>query len=114
MHSIFKTLISSGGGLLCGASIVSSVGSFLEPEQKVDSCYVIVWCIAVWNALLLSPCLSLWCPLVKQHRPPSASVVFYHVQTFIRGPLDTKTEEKVVFTDVSQKYGEAMQKNSGI
>ena len=75
-HSTFKTLISSGGGLLCSASIVYSVGSLLEQELKVDSCCVLVWCIAEWNALLLSPCFSLWCPLVKQHRSPTAFVAF--------------------------------------
>lgn len=73
-HSTFKTLISSGGGLLCSASIVYSVGSLLEQELKVDSCCVLVWCIAERNALLLSPCFSSWCPLVKRHRSPTAFV----------------------------------------
>ena len=114
VHSTFKTLISSCGGLLCGASTVWSVGSLLEPEQKVDSCFVLVWCIADRNALLLSPCLSLWCPLVKRHRSPSASVAFYRVQMRIRGPLDTKTEENIVFVDVLPKRRQSAAKISGI
>ena len=114
MHSTFKTLILSCGGLLYGASTVYSVGSLLEPEQKVDSCCVLVWCIVERNALLLSPCLSLWCPLVKLHQSPSAYVTFYHVQTRIQGPLDTKTEENVVFADVLPKRRRSAAKISGI
>ena len=83
MHSILKTLILSGGGLLFVVSTVWSVGSLLEPSQKVDSCCVVVWCIAERNSLLLSPCLSLWCPFVKRHQSPRASVAFYRVQKLI-------------------------------
>ena len=52
MHSLLKTLILSGSGLLCAASTVWSVESFLELEQEVDSCCVVVWCIAERNPLL--------------------------------------------------------------
>ena len=114
MHFTFKTLISSCGGLLCSVSTVWSVGSLLELEQKVDLCCLLVWFIAERNALLLLPCLSLWCPLVKRHRSPSAFVAFYHVQTRIRGPLDTKTEENVVFADVLPKRWRSTAKVSGI
>ena len=46
MHSTLRTILSSGGGLLCDVSTVWSVGSLLEPEQKVDLWCVVVWCIA--------------------------------------------------------------------
>ena len=69
----------------------------------MDSGYVVVWCIAEWNSLLLSPCLSLWCPFVKRHRSPRTSITFYHVQKLIQGPIDMNTEENVVFADTLPK-----------
>ena len=52
MHSTLNTLSSSSGGLLRSLSTVWSVESLLEPEQEVDSCCVIVWCIAERSLLL--------------------------------------------------------------
>ena len=52
MHSTSNAPISSGGGLLCDVSSVWSVKSLLEPEQEVDWCCVVVWCIAERNSSL--------------------------------------------------------------
>ena len=47
LHSTLNTLISSGG-----VSNMWSVESLLELEQEVDSCCVVVWCIAERSSLL--------------------------------------------------------------
>ena len=52
MHSTSNAPISSSDGLLCDVSSVWSVKSLLEPEQEVDWCRVVVWCIAERNSSL--------------------------------------------------------------
>ena len=52
VHSTWGPLSSSGGGLLRSASTVWTVESLLEPEQEVDSCCGVVWCIAERGFLL--------------------------------------------------------------
>ena len=51
MHSAWNSL-SSSGRLLHSVSTVWTVESLLELEHEVDSCCVVVWCIAE-RALLL-------------------------------------------------------------
>ena len=52
MHSTWNSLSSSGGGLLHSVSTVWTVESLLEPEQELDSCFGVVWCIAKRGLLL--------------------------------------------------------------
>ena len=52
MHSTSNTPVSSGGRLLGDMSSVWSVKSLLEPEQEVDWCCVVVWCIVERNSSL--------------------------------------------------------------
>ena len=40
---------------------------------------------------------------LKRHRSPSASVVFYRLQTRIKDLLDANTEESFVFADAKPK-----------
>ena len=80
----------------------------------MDACCVAVWCIAERNSLLLLPCLSLWCPFVKRHRSPRASVAFYRVQKLIQGPMDMNTKENVVFADALAKRWRSAAKISEI
>ena len=59
MHSTWNSLSSSGGGLLRSASTVWTVESLLVPEQEVDSCCGVVWCIAEPGSFC---CNRLACP----------------------------------------------------
>ena len=52
MHSTLNTIISSGSGVLRDVPIMWTAESFLETEQEVDSCCVVVSCIAEWNSSL--------------------------------------------------------------
>ena len=52
MHLTLNTPVSSGGGLLCDVSTIWSVESFLEPEQEVDWCCVVVCCLVERNSSL--------------------------------------------------------------
>ena len=100
--------------MLRGVSAVWSVQSLLEPEEEVHSCCVVVWRVAERNSSLQSPCLSLWCPLVKRHRSPSALFVFCCFQTCSRILLDVDTKESVVFANVQPKRQRSAAKISGI
>ena len=52
VHSTWGPLSSGGGGLLRSALTVWTVESLLEPEQEVDPCCGVVWCIAERGLLL--------------------------------------------------------------
>ena len=52
MHSTWNPLSSSGDGLLHSVLTAWTVESLLEPEQEVDSCCGVVWCIIKRGLLL--------------------------------------------------------------
>ena len=60
--------------------------------------------------MLLSPCLSLWCPFEKRHRSSSACVAYNRVQMRIQSPLDTKTAKTLILQTLCQKDGKALQR----
>ena len=51
---------------------------------------------------------------MKRHRSLRASVAFYCVQKLIQGPMDTNTEENVVFADALPKGLRSAEKISEI